>query len=312
MPIEVIIGEEIICVDNSPERLIKTSIYRGARRTVIFAGGIGKFQDLLFKDQVLIARTDEGWFFSKDTGISWENEETWKRENPEFFKEKDDDYIFMKSAIRHLVNQQPALVNNNDPSLLDWLQEEVYSRVEILEIKDHNEDALLRSAVLKTLSENKFERLLYIFGNESKEFIAESIYKLHADGQLLRKRRLLDKVINESIFLQGYDMTNLYNFARTLMRFKMNFDINTVLISDLYKFFEKDRSSDFIESTFKLLCEICYQLNVRVIVIINLVRMDELEGSILPKTFRDPFCERFELVIQDQNRPVKIKPKDGY
>jgi hypothetical protein len=99
MPIEVIIGEEIICVDNSPERLIRTSIYRGARRTVIFAGGIGKFQDLLFKDQVLIARTDEGWFFSKDTGISWENEETWKRENPEFFKEKDDDYIFMKSAI---------------------------------------------------------------------------------------------------------------------------------------------------------------------------------------------------------------------
>ena len=312
MPERVIIGEKIISIDHSPEKLIKSSICRGAKNEIIYNGGIGKFQDLLYKANVLIARTDEGWFFSKDTGISWENEETWRRENPEFFKEKNDDYIFMKSAIRDLVNQQPALVNNNDPSLLDWLQEEVYSRVEILEIKDNNEDVLIRSAILKTLSEHKFERLLYIFGNESKEFIAESIYKLHADGQLLRKRRLLDKVINESIFLQGYDMTNLYNFARTLMRFKMNFDIQTVLISDFYKFFEMDRSSDFIESTFKLLCEICYQLNVRVIVIINLERMDELESSLLPKTFRDPFCERFELMIQDEYKPLKIKSGDGF
>lgn len=311
MPERIIIENAIICIDHPPEKLIKTSISRGAKNEIIFNGGIGRFHDLLYKENVLIARTDEGWFFSKDNGISWENEETWKRENPEYFNEKDDDYIFMKSALRDLVNQQPALINNNDPTLLDWLQEEVYSRVEILEIKDHNEDALFRSAVLKILSENKFERLLYIFGNESKEFIAESIYKLHADGQLLRKRRLLDKVINESIFLQGYDLTNLYNFERTLMRFKTQFDIKTVLISDMYKFFEKDKSPDFIESTLNLLCETCYQLNIRIIVVVNIDRLHEIQESILPRTFRDPFSERFELVIQDEYKPLKIKSNDG-
>lgn len=311
MPKRVIIGQEIICIDHSPNKLIKTSISRGAKNEIIFDGGIGKFHDLLYKDNVLIARTDEGWFFSKDNGISWKNEDAWKLENPDFFKEKDDDYIFMNSALRDLVNQQPALINTNDPLLVDWLQEEVYSRVEILEIKDHNEDALLRSAVLKTLSENKFERLLYIFGNESKEFIAESIYKLHADGQLLRKRRLLDKVINESILLQGYDLTNLYSFERTLVRFKTQFDIKTVLIADMYKFFEKDKSPDFIESTLNLLCEICYQLNIRIIVVLNVDRLDEIQGSILPRTFRDPFCERFKIVIQNENKSLKIRSNDG-
>ncbi len=311
MPERIIIENAIICIDHPPEKLIKTSISRGAKNEIIFNGGIGKFHDLLYKDNLLIARTNEGWFFSKDSGLSWKNEDAWKFENPDFFKEKDDDYIFMKSALRDLVNQQPALINTNDPLLVDWLQEEVYSRVEILEVKDQNEDTLLRSSILQTLSEHKFERFLYILGNETNENIAESIYKLHADGQLLRKRRLLDKVINESILLQGYDLTNLYNFERTLMRFKTQFDIKTVLISDMYKFFEKDKSPDFIESTLNLLCETCYQLNVRIIVVLNVDRMDEIQGSILPRTFRDPFSERFELVIQDEYKPLKIKSNDG-
>jgi hypothetical protein len=92
----------------------------------------------------------------------------------------------------------------------------------------------------------------------------------------------------------------------------MRFDSKTVLISDLYKFFEKDKSPDFIESTFNLLCEICDRLNIRIIAVINLERSREIESSILPKTFRNRFFERFQVVIQDKNSPVKIKSKDGY
>lgn len=312
MPKRVIIGEEIICIDHSPEKLIKTTICRGAHNETIYEGGIGKFHDLLTRDNVLIARTDEGWFFSKDAGISWNNEDAWKLENPDFFKEKDEEYLFMKSALWDLVNQQPALIDNNDPLLVDWLQEEVYSRVEIIEVTDHIEDSLLRSAILQTISEHKFDRLLYIFGNETKENIAESIYKIHAGEKLLRKRRLLDKVINESILLQNCSMGNLYTFEQVLRRCKMQFDIKTVLISNIYKFFEKDKSPDFIESTFNLLCETCYHLNIRIIAILNVDRLDELQGSILPKTFRDPFCERFKVVIQNENNPLKIKSNDGF
>ena len=311
MPKRVLIGEEIICIDHSSKKLVKTSIRNGVKKEVICEGGIGLFHDLLIRDDAIIARTDEGWFFSKDLGLSWKNEDAWKLENPDFFKEKEDDYFYMKSALRDLVNLQPALINTNDPLLADWLEKEVYSRVEIFEVKDQNEDALLRSSILQSLSEHKFDRLLYILGNETKDNIAESIYKLHANGQLLPKRRLLDKVINESILLHGYDLTNLYNFERTLMRFKTQFDIKIVLISDMYKFFEKDNSPDFIESTLNLLCEICYQLNVRIIVVLNLDRLHEIQESILSKTFRDPYCERFNIVILSDNNSLKIRSKDG-
>jgi len=312
MPKEVSIGEEIICIDNSPERLIRTSIYRGAKRTMIFEGGIGKFQDLLFKDQVLIARTDEGWYYSKDIGITWINADNWRIENPDFFEETDEEYLFMKRVLQEYVNLKPALIDHNDPLLADWLQEEVLGRVEIIEVNDYHEDNLLRSALLQSLSEHKFNRFLYILGDETKENLSESIYKIHAENKLLRKDRLLDKVINESIFIENFDLCNLYNFEQMIRGCIMRFDSKTVLISDLYKFFEKDKSPDFIESTFNLLCEICDRLNIRIIAVINLERSGEMERSILPKTFRNRFLERFQVVIQDQNSPVKIKSKDGY
>ncbi len=311
MPEKVIIGEEIIEIDRNSEKLTKKSIFKGGRDTIVFEGGIGKFLDLLYRDGVLIARTDKDWYFSKDAGRNWINKDEWKEENPEFFHESETNISFMKRYVEKLIEQKPELTNSDDPSLHDWLSEETYCRIELLEVTNQQESDLFNSGLLKVLSENKLEELLYIFPKEQEQTISLNAYHLHAKNELFRKRKLIDKIINESYFLPDFGISNLYQFELSLQRYKMQFDIKTVLISDVFMFFVKDKSDDFIESTIRLLCEICYCLNIRIIVVINLDRLSELQGSILLRSFRHPFCERFKLVVENESDTLKVNPKYG-
>jgi hypothetical protein len=87
---------------------------------------------------------------------------------------------------------------------------------------------------------------------------------------------------------------------------------NGPVIGDIYHLFQKDKSADFIESTLNLLCESCYFLDIRIILVLNLDRLDELQGAILPKTFSDPSCKRYTIDFQEQSNKITIRPKDEF
>jgi len=312
MPKKIIVEQFMIEMDSSDERIIKTSISLAGKDTIILEKGFGKIHDLLYTNDTLIARTDKGWFFSKDIGESWKNEDAWKLENPEFFMKKDYEYFFMESVLKKLMQNQPNLIKSNNLIWSDCLQKKVTGQVDIIEVTNQLEENLLRSSIHETLFEYKLRKFLYFTGNETEETLAESIHQLHEKKELLRNRSLLDNVIHESMFLKGPDLTNLYNFEQTLRDFKIKFDIKTVFIGDIYNFFQKDKSPDFIESTFNLLCEACYYLNIRIIVVLNLERLDELQGIILPKTFRNPIFKRYIIEREEPNNEIAIRPKDEF
>jgi hypothetical protein len=311
MPEEIIIGDEIIGIDTNPEKLVKKSFYRGGSNSIIYEGGIGKFLDLLNRNNVCIARTEHDWYFSKDSGRTWINKDEWKEESPEFFYENENNISSMKKYVEKLIQKKPELTDSNNPLLQDWLSEETYCRIELLEISNQEEYDLFNSSLLKVLSEQKLSELLYIFPKKEEQTISINAYHLHAKNELIRKRKLIDKIINESYFLSDFGIFSLYHFELSMQRIKIQFDIKTILISDVFMFFAKDKSDDFIESTIKLLCEMCYSLNIRIITVINLQRLSELQGSRLLRTFYHPYCERFKLVIEEQSNTLKVNPKYG-
>ncbi len=312
MPKKITFDKFILEIDISGEKLIKTSICDEENSTTIFEGGLGVIYNLIYTNGILVANADLGWFFSKDIGVSWKNEDAWELENPEFFMEKNYEYFFMKSVLKRLTQNHPHVTNSNNLLLSNWLQKKVPGQMDIIEVSNPIEHNLLKSSIYETLVDYKLRKFLYLMGNETEENIAESIYQLHKEKGLLRNRSLLDNAIDESMFMKYPEINNLFNLEETFRYFKIMFDIKTVFIGDIYHLFQKDKSSDFIESTLNLLCESCYFLDIRIIVVLNLDRLDELQGAILPKTFSDPSCKRYTIDFQEQSNKITIRPKDEF
>jgi hypothetical protein len=130
------------------------------------------------------------------------------------------------------------------------------------------------------------------------DFISKNIFNLHARSEIIRSKKLLKRVINQSILMSDTGIENLYFFERYMERFKMQYDINTIIISDLYVFFREDKSPDFVESTIRLIREISYHLNCRIIIVLNLEMLNEISGSNLRKALRNPFIDCHQLVIE--------------
>lgn len=300
MPEKIIIGESIFQIHHNSEKISKTSLSKGALETIIFDGGIGEFLDLIYRNKILIARTTEGWFFSRDLGINWIGEDEYKIHNPSFFEEPENNnkYNWMTSLLKNYISQHTNLVSSSIPSVEEWILENDNFPVELLEVKNENELELFINEILRSMSINKLDKLLFIYPENRIDLISKSIFNLHARSEIIRSKKLLKRVINQSLLMSDTGIENLYFFERNMERFKMQFDINTIIISDLYVFFREDKSPDFVESTIRLIREISYKLKCRIIVVLNLEMLNEISGSNLRKVVRHPFIDCHQLVIE--------------
>jgi hypothetical protein len=312
MPKEVIFNQSIIYIDQNPKRLLKTSINRELNHTIQFEGGIGRFLDLLIQNDVLIARTTKGWFYSTDEGINWRNEIEWEIYDPSTLQHIDSNYLYMSQLVKDLIIKKPDLVSHKDPTLHDWLSEWTYGQFEILEVAHQQEMDLFHSEFLSLMVDEKFEKLLYLFPEYGQENLSKEIYDLQSKGKLLRKSNLIKNIINESIFMSDFGISNLYHFFRVIKILKIQHDIKIVLISDLFMFFKSDHSVEFVESTLHLMCEICDQMNIRIIAVMNLTLMDKTRDFNYIRSFRHPFCERFTVVYESGIDQSSIHYKDEF
>lgn len=290
MPKKVIIDQEIIEIDNNPEILRSQPVNNRDNKKIIFEGGIGRIKDLLYRDQILIARTDLGWYFSENAGRDWKTETEREDNLPSFFHEKEILRSDIKAILREYVKMKPELTDNSDPNLSDWLEEETPCRVDFLQVNSTNEFEIVIDEFLKILSERKFKEFLVISSHASSSNLAEQLFRHHADNTI-RTKKLLDNVVNESIILSELEISNLFILDKNLKRAKMMYNIKTVIITDINKMFEKDKSLEFIDSALNYLCETCYLLNIRIIAFVNLERRKTLAIPSIFDLFRNPFSE---------------------
>ncbi len=295
MPQQVIIGDDIICIDYIPEKLIKTSIYKGASRITIYEGGMGEIRDLLYKNEILIARTYEGWYFSRDKGHNWLSEDEYKRINPDFFKKPDYEYQFMSTLLQELITENPNLINHSDQPLEEWLLHVESMFVELLEIENLEEEEILFERLFQIISQNEMKDFLFIYPESQKKKILEYLFKLHANVEIPRKRILLKKIVNQSCFMQDSDLSDLYSFEKRMHLFKIQYDVKNLIICDLFSFFRQDRSPEFVESTMKLLLDTSYHLQWRIILFLNKSNLTDFNEVNIRGVFRNSLIDRYKI-----------------
>jgi hypothetical protein len=314
MPKEIIVGEELIKIDpHNPQQLIKASIHSSSWKETIFEGGIGEFRDMLYRDNIITARTDKGWFFSKTNGISWFTEDEWRKQSELYANLAEQKTTWMSHLMRDYIMRNTELVSQKDPSLGEWLKEESPGYVELVELKTGEETETLLMETVKVLCQSEWKEVLFIHPMDQSEKVNQVIYEHYAKGEMLRKRKLLDRVINRSYLFPSFGFNPLFHFEHLMRISKMAYDVKTVILHDLSLFFKKDQSEDYTESVLQLLCEISEMMKIRLIVVINYEALKDIQLIRKVETFRHPFVERFNPVFSDNQEHgthPNIQPKD--
>lgn len=312
MPEEVLIDRDIISIDPwDKTRLSATSFHKRSKSAIIYEGGIGEFEDLLYRDEVILARTSEGWFFSKDKGRSWMNEAEYEKEDPEFFDRPDRLYGSMGRVLYELLEKNAELVKQEDMILQEWIETDYKQRVQLLETRDEQELKMLRKELIHCLAEKKYTNFLYLYAKENEHEIGHFVYNILTTGEKVNKDVLLNRIENESTFVKDFGIAKLYQFNDFIQSSSMIFTYDTVIIEDLQLFFKREDEPDFVESTLNLLLELSFSYSKRFIVLSNSSEVNQSNNQRMIRTFRKKRFDRFWIKRPAENEPLRIQYYDG-
>jgi hypothetical protein len=265
MPEIVTIGdEEIYFRFFNRTRIFKRKAGQPKNEVLIFNGGIGNFIDILYQNELLTARTSEGWFFSKTKGESWFSEEEAEEHDISLNQKFKGEVTFMKSYLKRHVYDESKFNHTFEFNVEERINAINHPCLELIELEDDSalDDFIDQCLKIKDITDY---RKTFIFSNEKADFIQKSLCDLHLKNDKFVRRRMLQHVPQHFFFIADFGVENLRNFDYNVMRSKQSYDTKLFIINDLMLFFKKEKGRDFIESTLRNLYHIASHYGVRII-----------------------------------------------
>lgn len=266
MPQKIVVNNEEFFFEPYKEKfLMKRDLNQPQDRVLVYESKIGNFKDLLYRKEVLTARTSEGWFFSKDQGKTWLTANEAERDSK---IKLDQRKVYVDLAVNYLSTAIQNYSESNG-SITFTTEERIKSNnskcAELISFDDYRG---LNQFFEETLRLNlpKSMGVVLIFPKTKKGIVENSLLDNKSNGKKFVKKRVLKSLNSNFYFVPDFGIENLYLLNYNLIRYKRSFDIKTIVIYDLKQFFTSDQKVDFISSTLNLLCEIADELDIRFII----------------------------------------------
>lgn len=309
MPKKVTIGKKEVFIDRfDNECLKKRKLEKPKMESVIFDGGIGEFVDLLYRDELLIARTTKGWFFSKTKGRTWLSEDDAENHDEINLDKSSAEYTFIRGFIREYINKELDVKKHNTFTVKEKVNAKNHPCIELIEL-DNDKDLEQFFIDCLHISDTEGENPFLIFPKNKRSFVQKTLFDFHFKDEKFPLQRSLVNIDYTFFFTPDFGVENMFNFGFNMIRAKQKHDTKLFIISDLTLFFKKDTNLDFIESTLRNLCHNAELLGMRIIIPYS-KRTQKLNKEAIDfiRKFNHNFLDYFVQVQSDEDE-ILIKEK---
>src|SRR5690554_5017049 len=238
MPKNIRIEEDEYFFDRHKEKfLMKRNVKQPLNQELVYESEIGDFKDLFFRNEVLTARTSNGWFFSKDKGKTWLTEDEAEIDELINLQRRKCDVSFAVNYLSTAIDNYLKLNGSISFSVEEKIKSNNTKCVELITLKD---DSALDQFFKEYLQLNSVENpgIVLIFPKLKKGLIEKTLLDNKVSDKKFVRKRILESIDNNFYFVPDFGVENLYLFYYNIMRYKRTFDVKTIVIQDLMQFFK--------------------------------------------------------------------------
>lgn len=306
MPNSIIINnEEYFFVDYKETFLMKRSVGKPLNQELVYESEIGAFKDILFSNDVLTARTSEGWFFSKDIGRTWMTESQWETENEMSLKKID--YQFVRTYLKSAMDKYCTAEDGISFTIEERVKCTKNKCLELMSLENSTAlDRFLQECLKAAISDNT--ETVFVFQKSKNTQIEDELFNILVGNKRFVRKRELSKAHQPIYLFPVNEFDNLYSFYYAMVRFKTLFDIKKIIIPDMMLFFTSYDTTDVVESTINLLCEIADSFDVKVVAAYSKTASSKTETMEFITTYNHKLLDRF----QQENLDGELKLREVF
>ena len=263
MPKKIVIAEEEFFIyEKDPKRIYKQPLASSQEPTLVYVRENGDFKDLIYRNKMIQALTEDGYFFSTNKGKTWLSYPDWEDEHCDY--QWQVEFNKPHDFLRDDRPQFSKKVNTASSFLAAESHASTSKDLEFCLLTDESsKDKFFKILLQLSLSLNHSVCIFYsaTYKEEIRAVMRSAFFKNHPANNNERTIENTDHLF----FIPTDNVLEVYHLHLTLEIMISAFDIKTILIPNFKDLIPSTAREDYAEAC-RVILERVIERGVRVVV----------------------------------------------